>query len=148
MDALPNRPDWHRYMVVMAAADGFSLSEVSVPLYPRNAGQSKFGIGRIPVGVLDMLAVWFELRFARKPLLLFGLLGAVLFVIGVIVGIVAILWRVIGGVGIGPLMDFFETCVSDGALPFASGCPRPIVTARRGSLPHMTGRYRDWLCVT
>ena len=56
MDALPNRPDWHRYMVVMAAADGFSVSEIPVPLYPRNAGQSKFGIGRIPVGALDMLA--------------------------------------------------------------------------------------------
>ncbi len=48
MDALPNRPDWHRYMVVMAAAEGFKVSEVRVPLYPRNAGQSKFGIGRIP----------------------------------------------------------------------------------------------------
>ncbi|MDQ6690029.1 MAG: glycosyltransferase family 2 protein, partial [Gemmatimonadota bacterium] len=104
MDALPNRPDWHRYMVVMAASDGFSVSEVPVPLYPRNAGQSKFGVGRIPVGVLDMLAVWFELRFARKPLLLFGMLGAVLFLIGVAVGIVAILWRVIGGVGFRPLV--------------------------------------------
>src|SRR4029079_10126996 len=38
VDTLPNRPDWHRYMVVMAVADGFSVSEVPVPLYPRNAG--------------------------------------------------------------------------------------------------------------
>src|SRR5258705_5542668 len=91
MDALPNRPDWHRYMVVMAAAEGFKVSEVRVPLYPRNAGQSKFGIGRIPVGVLDMLAVWFELRFARKPLLLFWIMGPGWFIVGGIVGIIAIL---------------------------------------------------------
>src|SRR5206468_6887651 len=112
MDALPNRPDWHRYMVVMAAANGFSLSEVPMPLYPRNAGASQFGIGRIPVGVLDMLAVWFELRFARKPLLLFGVLGAVLFIVGVMVGIIAILYRVIGGVGFRPLVNLVAACLT------------------------------------
>ncbi len=37
--------------------------------------------GRIPVGVLDMLSVWFELRFGQKPLLLFGMLGAALFAV-------------------------------------------------------------------
>jgi glycosyltransferase involved in cell wall biosynthesis len=143
MDALPNRPDWHRYMVVMAAADGFSLSEVSVPLYPRNAGQSKFGIGRIPVGVLDMLAVWFELRFARKPLLLFGLLGAVLFVIGVIVGIVAILWRVIGGVGFRPLVNLVETCVTVGAVLFATGLLGEMIAAQRAELSQLAARIED-----
>ncbi len=66
MEALPLRPDWHRYMVAIAAAQGFSLSEVPVALYPRHAGRSKFGVSRIPVGVLDMLSVWFELRFGRS----------------------------------------------------------------------------------
>ena len=45
MDALPDRPDWHRYMVVIAAAQGFSVSEIPIPLYPRHAGKSKFGLG-------------------------------------------------------------------------------------------------------
>ncbi len=143
MDALPDRPDWHRYMVVMAAADGFSVSEVSVPLYPRNAGQSKFGIGRIPVGVLDMLAVWFELRFARKPLLLFGLLGAVLFVIGVVVGIVAVLWRVIGGVGFRPLVNLVETCVTVGSVFFATGLLGELIAAQRAELSQLRARIED-----
>ena len=39
MDALPMRPDWHRYMIVLAAAQGFTVAEVPVPLYPRHAGQ-------------------------------------------------------------------------------------------------------------
>jgi len=86
MATVPARPDWHRYMVVVAASNGYSVGEVPIALYPRNAGKSKFGLSRIPVGVLDMLAVWFELRFARKPLLLFGMLGAFLFVVGVITG--------------------------------------------------------------
>ena len=143
MDNLPNRPDWHRYMVVMAAAEGFSVSEVSVPLHPRNAGQSKFGIGRIPVGVLDMLAVWFELRFARKPLLLFGLLGALLFIVGVIVGIVAILWRVIGGVGFRPLVNLVETCVIVGSVFFATGLLGELIAAQRAELSQLRAQVED-----
>jgi glycosyltransferase involved in cell wall biosynthesis len=143
MDALPNRPDWHRYMVVMAAAAGFKVSEVAVPLYPRHAGQSKFGIGRIPVGVLDMLAVWFELRFARKPLLLFGMLGAALFVIGVVVGIIAILWRVIGGVGFRPLINLVETCVTVGSVFFATGLMGELIAGQRAELSQLAARIED-----
>ncbi len=46
---------------------------------PRAAGVSKFNWRRIPVGVLDLLSVWFQLRFGRKPMLFFGVAGAVLF---------------------------------------------------------------------
>ena len=143
MDALPNRPDWHRYMIVMASASGFTISEVPIPLYPRNAGQSKFGIGRIPVGVLDMLAVWFELRFARKPLLLFGLLGAALFIVGVIVGIIAILYRVIGGVGFRPLVNLVETCVTVGSVFFATGLIGEMIAAQRAELSQLRSRIED-----
>jgi glycosyltransferase involved in cell wall biosynthesis len=143
MDALPNRPDWHRYMVVMAAAGGFTVSEIPVPLYPRHAGISKFGIGRIPVGLLDMLAVWFELRFARKPLLLFGMLGAALFVVGVLVGIIAILWRVIGGVGFRPLINLVETCLTVGSVFFATGLMGELIAAQRAELSQLAARIED-----
>ena len=73
----PLRPDFHRYMVVIAAAEGFRLTSTPVPLYPRTAGVSKFTWRRIPVGVLDLLSVWFQLRFGRKPMLFFGVAGAV-----------------------------------------------------------------------
>jgi glycosyltransferase involved in cell wall biosynthesis len=143
MDALPNRPDWHRYMVVMAVAEGFSVSEVPVPLYARNAGQSKFGVGRIPVGVLDMLAVWFELRFARKPLLLFGMMGAFLFTLGVVVGIVAILWRVLGGVGFRPLINLVEVCLTVGSVFFATGLIGELIAAQRAELSQLRKRLED-----
>ncbi len=143
MDALPNRPDWHRYMVVMAAAEGFSVSEVPVPLYPRVAGNSKFGVGRIPVGALDMLAVWFELRFARKPLLLFGMLGVALFTLGVVVGIVAILWRVLGGVGFRPLINLVEVCLTVGSVFFATGLIGELIAAQRAELGLLRKRLED-----
>jgi glycosyltransferase involved in cell wall biosynthesis len=93
LDQLPTRPDWHRYMVVIAAAEGFRLAERPVPVYPRQAGKSKFGIGRIPVGVLDLISVWFQLRFGRKPMLFFGVTGAVLICCGFLVGVYALIER-------------------------------------------------------
>jgi glycosyltransferase involved in cell wall biosynthesis len=134
MDALPVRPDWHRYMIVIAAAQGFTVSEIPVPLYPRHAGKSKFGLSRIPVGVLDMLAVWFELRFGKKPLLLFGMLGAGLFALGFIVGIVAVLYRVFGGVGYRPLLTLVETCLLLGSIFFATGLLGEQIAGQRAEV--------------
>ncbi len=134
MDALPIRPDWHRYMIVIAAQEGFSVTEIPVPLYPRNAGKSKFGIGRIPVGVLDMLSVWFELRFARKPLLLFGMVGAMLFALGVLTGIVAIAIRVFAGIGYRPLINLVEVCVIVGSVFLVGGLLGEMIAGLRVEL--------------
>jgi glycosyltransferase involved in cell wall biosynthesis len=143
MESLPARPDWHRYMVVMAAAQGFTLSEVPVPLYPRHAGKSKFGIGRIPVGVLDMLAVWFELRFATKPLLLFGMMGAALFLLGLVVGIAAVLWRIFAHQGFRPLLNLVETCLIVGSVFFCTGLIGELVAAQRSELRELRRRVDE-----
>ncbi|MDF1543743.1 MAG: glycosyltransferase family 2 protein [bacterium] len=80
------RRDWHRYLVPLAAADGFSVEEVKIPLYDRRWGTTKFSIWRVPVGVLDMLAVKFQITFLRKPLLFFGVLGSAIIFVGILVG--------------------------------------------------------------
>ncbi len=122
MDGLTRRPDWHRFMVVIAAAQGFRLAERPVPLYPRRAGKSKFGIARIPVGVLDLVSVWFQLRFGRKPMLFFGVAGALLFLLGFLVGVVA-LWLRFGPahVGFRPLLDLIMVLVISGIALFGFG---------------------------
>lgn len=121
MAALPMRPDFHRYMIVLAAAQGFTVTEVPVPLYARHAGRSKFGLSRIPVGVLDMLAVWFELRFGQKPLLAFGMLGAALFAIGVLAGAAAFVWLLAAGQGQRWAWTVIQTCLVLGSVFFATG---------------------------
>jgi glycosyltransferase involved in cell wall biosynthesis len=137
MDALPMRPDWHRYMIVIAAAQGFTVTEIPVPLYPRHAGRSKFGLSRIPVGVLDMLSVWFELRFGKKPLLLFGMLGAGLFLLGFLTGVFAILYRILAGVGYRPLLTLVETCLLLGSVFFATGLLGEQIAGQRAELREM-----------
>jgi glycosyltransferase involved in cell wall biosynthesis len=121
MQGVPLRPDWHRYMVVIAAADGFRLDSLPVPLYPRRAGVSKFGWRRIPVGIFDLLSVWFQLRFGRKPMLFFGVAGATLFVIGLVAGIVALVLRYGYGIGLRPLLNLVETMVISGIVLFGFG---------------------------
>ncbi len=121
MAALPMRPDFHRYMIVMAAAQGFTVTEVPVPLYARHSGKSKFGLSRIPIGVLDMLAVWFELKFGQKPLLAFGMLGVALFAIGVLSGLGAMVWLAITGQGQRWVWTVIQTCLMLGSIFFATG---------------------------
>jgi glycosyltransferase involved in cell wall biosynthesis len=121
MLGVPLRPDWHRYMVVIAAADGYRLTSLPVPLYPRRAGTSKFNWRRIPVGMFDLVSVWFQLRFGRKPMLFFGVGGAVLFIIGLLAGIVALVLRFGYGIGFRPLLNLVETMVISGIVLFGFG---------------------------
>jgi glycosyltransferase involved in cell wall biosynthesis len=123
MEEQPARPDWHRYMIVLAAARGYTVTEIPVPLYPRHAGKSKFGISRIPIGVLDMIAVWFELRFGQKPLLAFGMLGAALFGIGLLAGLVNVVLLLTSNFGfaVRPVWAVIQTCLVLGSVFFATG---------------------------
>ena len=130
MDALPVRPDWHRYMIAIAAAQGFTVTEIPVPLYPRNAGKSKFGLSRIPVGVLDMLAVWFELRFGQKPLLLFGMLG-----VGIVaLSVVAAIWLLAAHEGVRAVWTLIQTCLILGSVLFATGLLGEQIAGQRAQL--------------
>jgi glycosyltransferase involved in cell wall biosynthesis len=131
MHGVPLRPDWHRYMVVIAAADGYRLTSLPVPLYPRRAGTSKFNWRRIPVGMFDLVSVWFQLRFGRKPMLFFGVGGAVLFIIGLLAGIVALVLRFGYGIGLRPLLNLVETMVISGIVLFGFGFLGEMVAGMR-----------------
>lgn len=94
LNAITLRHDWHRFLVVLAHAKGFSVTEIDVALHPRRAGSSKYeSRWRILVGAGDLLVVWFYLRFSTKPIQLFGGAGLVLGATGVALGLTAIVLR-------------------------------------------------------
>ncbi len=72
------RSDWHRFILMLAAAQGYTIGEVQVNYYPRQKGRSHFGLGRLPVSFLDVLVVRFLITFSRKPMLFFGGIGLAL----------------------------------------------------------------------
>ena len=140
MRGVPLRPDWHRYMVVIAAADGFRLTSRPIPLHPRRAGVSKFNWKRIPIGVLDLVSVWFQLRFGRKPMLFFGVAGAALFGIGFFAGIFALVLRFGFGIGFRPLLNLVETMVISGIALFGFGFLGEMIAGLREEMREQAHR--------
>ena len=139
MEHIPVRPDWHRYLIVLAAAQGFTVREIPVPLYPRHAGKSKFGVSRIPVGVLDMLSVWFELKFAPKPLLFFGMAGALLFTLSGIAGI--ILFTTGQGVRAGWVA--IQTGLILGTILFVAGLLGELIAGNRAQMRELRRQVNE-----
>ncbi|MCP4166805.1 MAG: glycosyltransferase family 2 protein [Chloroflexi bacterium] len=89
----PLRSDWHRFLLHIAADQGFRVGEVATNWYPRKAGRSKFGLGRIPVSFLDVIVIRFLLTFSQAPMRFFGGVGLGCFVLsGIIFVVLAYFW--------------------------------------------------------
>jgi glycosyltransferase involved in cell wall biosynthesis len=89
----PLRSDWHRFLLHIAAHQGYRIGEVPTPWHRRRAGRSKFGFARIPISLLDVLVVRFLLTFSRAPMRFFGGLGLTsLLVSGLIYAGLLALW--------------------------------------------------------
>ncbi len=135
------RHDWHRFFVVLAHARGFSVTEIDIELLPRRAGRSKYrGRGRIVVGTLDMISVWFQLVFSRKPMLLFGVSGAGLFALGGLTGVVALYLRFALGQGYRPLLNLVLLLTVVGLLMFAVGFLAELIVSLRGEVEELRRR--------
>ena len=91
----PLRSDWHRFLLHIAADQGWRVGEVPTTWYPRRAGRSHYGFARIPISFLDVLVIRFLLTFSQKPMRFFGGLGlASLAISAVIFTYLAYLWFV------------------------------------------------------
>lgn len=78
----------HRYIPVLANWKGFSVAELVVTHHPRKFGYTKFGISRFFKGFVDLLTVVFITRYAKRPMHLFGFLGAFSLIAGTILNLV------------------------------------------------------------
>lgn len=136
------RHDWHRFFVVLAYAQGYSVTEIDIELYPRNAGISKYtGSKRIFSSVGDLLVVWFYLRFARKPMQLFGGAGVVLTMLGLVIGLVLVVLRgfEIGPPSIGyrPLLGLVVLLIVVGITLFGFGFTAEMIALLRSELDQL-----------
>jgi len=78
----------HRYIPVLANWKGFSVAELVVTHHPRKFGYTKFGVSRFFKGFVDLLTVVFITRYAKRPMHLFGFLGAFSSLAGIIVNLI------------------------------------------------------------
>lgn len=137
------REDWHRYIVVMAHAHGHRVAEIDIELLDRRHGESKYtGRKRILVGTLDLVAVWFQLVFSRKPMLFFGLTGFALFGLGGIVGLVALYLRFVHGFGFRPLLTLVVLLILLGGVLFVAGLIAELVAGLRAEVEELRREVR------
>ncbi len=80
--------EMHRYIPVLAKWAGYgNIGEKVVKHQERKYGITKFGMERFIRGPLDLLSVMFISRFVKRPMHFFGVLGILMFFVGVIAAI-------------------------------------------------------------
>jgi len=77
----------HRFIPAIASWMGVSVAEVPVNDRARRFGRSKYGINRTFKVFLDLITVRFILGYATRPLHIFGGLGLILSLLGIVTGL-------------------------------------------------------------
>lgn len=72
----------HRFIPVLAAAQGFRVDEVAVEHRPRTTGESKYGWSRIPKGFLDLVTIPLVTQFRNRPQHWLGSAGLISLLMG------------------------------------------------------------------
>lgn len=125
IDELRLYGDMHRFIPVIASWKGYRVGELVVTHHPRRFGRSKFGPGRLLVGLLDYIRVLFLTRYMQRPLHLFGIGGLSLFGVGVLGGLYLTYLKVVLGQSIGvhhlPLLLLTVMLILFGTMLFAIG---------------------------
>jgi hypothetical protein len=84
----------HRFIPILAQNRGFTVHEVPLAQRSENRSTRFHGAGAYLGRLLDLLTVFFLVRFTRRPLRFFGLLGTALFAAGFLVDLVLAIQKV------------------------------------------------------
>jgi glycosyltransferase involved in cell wall biosynthesis len=87
--------DQHRLLAVLAHRQGFSVAEVEVRQSERDRFEGVYRPREYAHFVLDVFTVFFLVRFTKKPLRFFGMLGASMFGIGALVVLYLVIERIV-----------------------------------------------------
>lgn len=137
------RSDWHRYILILAAAQGYSIGEVPVNYYPRQKGKSHYGFGRLPVSFLDVLVVKFLLAFSRKPMMFFGGIGLGLASISIITFVVLAVMYLLDLGQRRPIFDFAGVLFIAGILFFIVGFLAELIVNQNERVEELEAHLRD-----
>ena len=86
----------HRFIPVLASIQGGKLGEIEVRHHPRKFGKSKYGIGRTTKVISDLLLMLFFQKYLRRPMHLFGGLGLLTLVGGMVINFYLLTLKILG----------------------------------------------------
>jgi glycosyltransferase involved in cell wall biosynthesis len=120
----------HRFVPVLAHAEGYRVAEVAVNHRPRAHGRSHYGVERYLRGFLDLLTVSFMGRYRHRPLHLFGGLGLVLGLAGLAILVYMTALKFTGeAIGHRPLLTLGVLLVVVGLQFFSLGLISELLTS-------------------
>jgi glycosyltransferase involved in cell wall biosynthesis len=121
----------HRYIPVLAHANGFRIGEIAVNHRPRCYGKSKYSFERFLRGAFDLLTVLFLGSFKRRPLHLFGLIGIAFAGVGFAIDLyLSVLWLTgIAYIGNRPLLILGTLLIIVGVQVLIFGLLAEMITA-------------------
>jgi len=77
--------DQHRFLPVLANRQGFRVAEIDVRQSPRDRFRGSYSLKEYVRRSLDIFSVFFLVRFTKRPLRFFGMLGAGTFALGALI---------------------------------------------------------------
>lgn len=105
VETIPVYGDLFRFIPAFASAEGFRIAEIPIKHHSRKHGRSRYGLERVLRGMFDLLSVLFLIRYARRPMHLFGFVGLTLACGGVLInGYLSLLWLQGHPIGNRPLL--------------------------------------------
>lgn len=132
----------HRYIPVLVDARGFAVGEVDVRHHARKHGRSKFGVERFARGFFDLLTVILLTRFGRRPLHLFGWIGASLSGAGlVILTYLSVLWFLGTPIGHRPLLTLGLLLMVVGVQLVSTGLLGEMISGARAREPSFSVKH-------
>lgn len=124
----------HRFVPALAIWSRFKVGEIVVEHHPRMHGVSKFGAGRFYRGLMDLLTVYFLLKYDRKPLHFFGKVGGLCTLAGMAVcGYLTVLWALGERIGQRPLLSLGVLLIVIGVQTLATGLIAELLVHTSGS---------------
>ena len=95
----------HRFITLIAHINGARITEVKVKHHSRKFGVSKYGLGRTFKVINDLLLILFQRKYLQKPIYLFGNIGILFFVFGILINIYLLILKILGNdIGNRPLL--------------------------------------------
>jgi len=76
--------DLYRFLPIMAHRQGFRIAEIDTPQSQRDAFRRIYSPGLYLRRLLDLFTIFFLVKFTKKPLRFFGLVGTSLFGVGLL----------------------------------------------------------------
>jgi len=122
LDGVPLYGDFARFFPLLAIQEGYSVTEVPARQHERDRGTRVYGAGVYLRRLIDLLGLFFLLRFTDKPLRFFGLIGSALVFVGAAI-LGTLLIQRLGGQGIAnrPLLLVGNLAVVFGVQSIALG---------------------------